>query len=183
MKGPSGNVAARRALGHVAEPQPRSDCGAGAHVGREGERPPASASVPQALFDGRTRRIIESLTSSAQAIEISLESISFDEDLDCNADKTKKNQLSDLLKAKGRKIAKIQGDVNSALQRIKSSASQGALEEIRDRFQILSDKTLKIMKFHQIVATASPEPEHFSRHVWRLLVWASPWASRISSSI
>jgi hypothetical protein len=139
--------------------------------------------VSQALVDGRTRRIIESLTSSAQAIEISLESISFDEDLDCNADRTKKYQLSDLLKAKGRKIAKIQGDVNSALQRIKPSASQGALEEIRDRFQTLSDKTLQIMKLHQIVATASPEPEHFSRHVLRLLVWASYWASRISSSI
>ena len=186
ITGASGNVAAR-ASGHVAasqaeaKPEPRSDCGAGARVGRE--RPPASASVSQALFDGRTRRIIESLTSSAQAIEISLESISFDEDLDCNADKTKKIQLSDLLKAKGRKIAKIQGDVNSALQRIKSSASQGALEEIRDRFQTLSDKALQIMKFHQIVATASPEPEHFSRHVWRLLVWASHWASRISSSI
>ena len=186
ITGASGNVAAR-ASGHVAasqaeaKPEPRSDCGAGARVGRE--RPPASASVSQALFDGRTRRIIESLTSSAQAIEISLESISFDEDLDCNADKTKKHQLSDLLKAKGRKIAKIQGDVNSALQRIKSSASQGALEEIRDRFQTLSEKALLIMKFHQIVATASPEPEQFSRHVWRLLVWASHWASRISSSI
>ena len=185
ITGASRNVVARAALGHVAasqaEAKPRSDCGAGARVGREG--PPALASVSPALFDGRSRRIIDSLTSCVQAIENSLESISFDEDLDCNADKTKKHQLSDLLKAKGRKTAKIQGDVSSALQRIKSSTSQGALEAIRDQFQTLSDKASQIMKLHQIVASASPEPEHFSRHVWRLLVWASHWAPRISSSI
>ena len=120
----------------------------------------AALAITTATFDGRTRRLYESLVANCNSLQDELATIKFEEELSV-VDKKLKSQLAEVLKAKGRKLAKLQGDINNNMNRIKQSASQASLDDIRERLQALSNNCTKVSKFHSIVASPAPEPDQF----------------------
>ena len=72
------------------------------------------------VIDGRTRRMIESLTREAERLVLET-NISFEEELSTQGNKAKKQMLQEAFKKKARKIAKLRGELESAVNRMKVS--------------------------------------------------------------
>ena len=67
----------------------------------------------------------------------------------------------DLVKARNRKVAKIMGDVNSQLARIKNSASSSALQDAQRSLQGFHVVLQDLTEFQKTVSSTSPEPDAF----------------------
>ena len=67
------------------------------------------------------------------------------------------------MKSKQRKLAKIMGEINAGLGRIKNSSSESALEDCKDSFQSLLQLAHSLVAFQSAVLDSSPEPETFMK--------------------
>ena len=76
------------------------------------------------LLDGRTKRIVESMTTVCAQLRKQADDVSFCEDLRVTADKEKKTVLADTWHKKSRALAKLEGDINNARGRINNSSSK-----------------------------------------------------------
>ena len=65
------------------------------------------------------------------------------------------------MKSRNRKIAKVTGEVNSSLARIKNSASAGALHDAQQSLQGLLTLLRDLTEFQKTVSSTSPEPDAF----------------------
>ena len=66
-----------------------------------------------------------------------------------------------MLKAKNRKIAKITGEIQSAIQRVKNSASFSALGDVLNTLEGLLHKCKQMHAFQTLVNSSCPEPATF----------------------
>ena len=156
-KGPSAGGSSTKPAG----PTRSQDAGAKNQApagGRKTKSDSANASVPalerkhaDAVFDGRVRRIRESLTFSADSLDVEIRSVCFNEDLQTGGDKAKKAALTELFRQKSRKLSKIEGDATMAVSRVKNSANGDALQDIEHRLLALLATTKQISSFHQMV--------------------------------
>ena len=66
-----------------------------------------------------------------------------------------------MLKAKNRKIAKITGEIQSAIPRVKNSASFSALGDVLNTLEGLLHKCKQMHAFQTLVNSSCPEPATF----------------------
>ena len=129
----------------------------------ESKAPPAKPLVQAppdmgVVIDGRTRRIMESLTREAERLVLET-NINFEEELSTQGNKAKKQMLQEAFKKKARKIAKLRGELDTQVNRIKASKNKGPLTELQDTFSALSAKATLLADFNTLVSGTNPSPQ------------------------
>ena len=79
------------------------------------------------MLDGRSKRIVESVTETLMALKTKVGEVSFQEELRTGASKDKRKQLADTLHKKARALSKLEGEVSTAILRVSKSTSNAVV--------------------------------------------------------
>ena len=88
---------------------------------------PGGSACEVVMLDGRSKRIVESVTETLMALKTKVGEVSFQEELRTGASKDKRKQLADTLHKKARALSKLEGEVNTAILRVGKSTSKAVV--------------------------------------------------------
>ena len=88
---------------------------------------PGGSACEVVMLDGRSKRIVESVTETLMALKTKVGEVSFQEELRTGAAKDKRKQLADTLHKKARALSKLEGEVSTAILRVGKSTSKAVV--------------------------------------------------------
>ena len=129
------------------------------------------------FLDGRSKRTVESLQETTKQIEAEIISVNFNENLQHYGEKEAKKKLQDALKAKSKKISKIQTQISNARARVKAIAGEnpkGAMGAVANSLITCLKMTESMTSLTELVSETDPFPEEVATAIAALRKPAGP---------
>ena len=129
------------------------------------------------FLDGRSKRTLESLQETVRQIEAEIIGVNFNENLQHYGEKEEKKKMQEALKAKTKKLGRVQTQITNARARVKGIAGEapkGAMGAVANSLIACQKTTDSMVKLIDLVSKTDPFPDEVATAIAALRTPGGP---------